>query len=96
MECVVAVAMVREITQDMSQIQDDLGVERSVLLPGFAVRILDGNCLAASEKRLSVHKQASTAPLPGKSLVVMDPERKMLVNVFPCEDVHAQERSLLE
>jgi hypothetical protein len=33
--------------------------------------------------------------LPGKSLVVYDPLLGMPVDVFPCEDGHAQERSLL-
>lgn len=28
--------------------------------------------------------------------VVMDPQRRLLVDVFPCEDGHAQERSLLK
>jgi hypothetical protein len=33
--------------------------------------------------------------LPGKALVVFDPQLGMAVDVFPCEDGHAQERSLL-
>jgi hypothetical protein len=56
---------------------------------------LDGNCLEASEKRLGAHRGVGGAPLPGKSLVVMDPQRGLLVDVFPCEDGHAQERALL-
>ena len=35
------------------------------------------------------------APLPGKALVVLDPVLKLATHVFPCEDGHAQERSLL-
>jgi IS4 transposase len=57
--------------------------------------VLDGNCLAASEKRLAVHQGVSGAALPGKSLVVFDPERRLMRDVFPCEDGHAQERRLL-
>ena len=30
----------------------------------------------------------------GKSLVVLDPALMLVVDVFPCEDGHAQERSL--
>jgi hypothetical protein len=33
--------------------------------------------------------------LPGKALVVFDPRLGLAVDVFPCEDGHAQERSLL-
>ena len=39
-------------------------------------------------------RQVSTAPLPGKSLVVLDPESRLAVDIFPCEDGHAQERRL--
>ena len=92
----VSAALVRETAQDLSQVQDALGAAPTPLLPGYSVRILDGNCLAASEKRLHVHRGVSGAPLPGKSLVVMDPQRRLLVDVFPCEDGHAQERSLFD
>jgi hypothetical protein len=34
--------------------------------------------------------------LPGKSLVVFDPQLELAIDVFPCEDGHAQERSLLD
>ena len=33
--------------------------------------------------------------MPGKALVVFDPRLGIAVNVFPCEDGHAQERSIL-
>jgi len=92
----VSAALVRETAADLAQIQDALGVKRESWLPGYDLRILDGNCLEASEKRLQVHRGVSGAPLPGKSLVVMDPQRRLLVDVFPCEDGHAQERSLLD
>jgi hypothetical protein len=34
--------------------------------------------------------------LPGHSLVVLDPELRLVVDVIPCEDGHAQERSLTD
>ena len=88
-------ALLRDTSADLSEILDSLGFQPEPWLPGYPVRILDGNCLAASEKRLAVHKNASGAALPGKSLVVMDPERRLMLDVFPCEDGHANERSLL-
>jgi hypothetical protein len=65
------------------------------LLPGYRVKILDGNCLGGSDHRLQEMRDQAAAPLPGKSLVVLDPELGLLTDVFPCEDGHAQERSLL-
>src|SRR5512143_2065720 len=34
--------------------------------------------------------------LPGHALVVLDPQAMLVADVFPCEDGHAQERSLLD
>ena len=33
-------------------------------------------------------------PLPGHALVVLDPELMLAIHMIPCEDGHAQERSL--
>jgi len=65
------------------------------LLPGFPVRILDGNHLAATEHRLAELRQIGAGPLPGQVLAVFDPDRRLLVDAFPYEDGHAQERGLL-
>lgn len=65
------------------------------LLRDYSVRILDGNHLAGTEHRLEVLRPTSNAALPGKSLAVLDPESRLIVDLFPCEDGHAQERSLL-
>jgi len=65
------------------------------LLPGFRVRILDGNHLAATEHRIKELRDIAAGPLPGQTLAVFDPDRRLIVDAFPCEDGHAQERSLL-
>jgi len=58
------------------------------------VRIIDGNHLAATERRLHVLLQSKAGPLPGHSLVVLDPALMLATHMIPCEDGHAQERSL--
>jgi Transposase DDE domain len=65
------------------------------LLPGFRVKILDGNCLAGTQHRIKELRDIAAAPLPGKTLVVLDPQLGLVTDVFPCEDGHAQERALL-
>src|SRR5208282_5103916 len=65
------------------------------LLPGYRVRILDGNHLRHTQRRLKELREINSAPLPGQALVVLDPARMLAIDVFPCEDAHAQERSLL-
>lgn len=70
------------------------GTRRSPVF-GFNAKLLDGNCIEASEHRIKELRPLSSGALPGKSLVVYDPVLRIPVDVFPCEDGHAQERSLL-
>jgi hypothetical protein len=66
------------------------------LVPGYRAKILDGNHLAATEHRIKPTRASHAAPLPGQALVVLDPATMLVVDVAPCEDAHAQERSLVE
>jgi hypothetical protein len=66
----------------------------TTLLPGYEVRIIDGNHIGATEHRLQVLRWSAAGALPGQTLTVLDPRRSLVVDVFPCEDDHAQERSL--
>jgi hypothetical protein len=58
------------------------------------VRILDGNHLSGTEHRIKELRRLRAAALPGQSLVILDPELMLMIDVLPCEDGHAQERSL--
>ncbi len=66
------------------------------LVPGYRVKILDGNHLAATEHRIKPTRASHAAPLPGQALVVLDSATMMVIDVAPCEDAHAQERSLVD
>jgi len=74
--------------------QEVLG-ERAPLVAGYRVRVIDGNHLPASEKRLAALRGFRGAALPGHSLVVYDPDTRLVVDLVPCEDAHAQERTLV-
>src|SRR5438093_1617691 len=65
------------------------------LLPGYNVRILDGNHLAGTERRLKELREVNGGALPGQALCVLDPEYLLITNVFCAEDGHAQERQFL-
>lgn len=89
--------LVRDVTGRLAAVIDQMPKgKRPPLLRGYRTLILDGNCLAASEHRIEELRQTAAGPLPGKSLVVLDPERMLALDVVLCEDGHAQERSLLE
>jgi hypothetical protein len=87
--------LVRYSAAELRPLIAQLDGERSPWLPGYRVKILDGNCIEASERRLKVLREVQAGALPGKSLVVSEPAHGLVSDVFPCEDGHAQERSLL-
>lgn len=87
--------LVRHTTAKLEPLIRQLGGQRPELLPGYRVKILDGNHLAATEHRLPELRTSTAGPLPGLCLVVLDPSLMLAIDVFPCEDGHAQERSLL-
>jgi hypothetical protein len=66
------------------------------LVPNYHTKILDGNHLAATEHRIKPTRATHAAPLPGQALVVLDPATMLVIDVAPCEDAHAQERSLVD
>jgi IS4 transposase len=68
---------------------------RPGLLPGHRVRVLDGNHLAATDRRLAVLRGHAAGPLPGQALVVYDPDAGLVTAMVGCEDGHAQERAAL-
>ena len=59
------------------------------------MKIIDGNHLAATEHRIEELRTIGSGPLPGLALVVLEPDRMLVSDVFPCEDGHAQERRIL-
>lgn len=95
METQTSRALVRDTAAEMARAVADLKGERSPWIAGYRIKVLDGNCIEATEHRLEVLRRTSAGPLPGKSLVVYDPALEMVIDVHPCEDGHAQERSLL-
>lgn len=87
--------LVRFSVAQLAPLVHALGGERRAWVPGYRVKIVDGNCLEATEHRLKELRGVAGGALPGKSVVVYDPALGMVVDVFPCADGHAQERALL-
>jgi IS4 transposase len=68
-------------------------LKRPAILPGWQLRVIDGNHLAASEKRLKALRQQRGAALPGLSLVVYDPDSELVCDMVACEDAYQSERA---
>lgn len=92
----VAAALTRHSAANLAAVVKRLGGAAPARLPGYRVKILDGNALAKTEHRLRELRAVAAGPLPGKALVVLDPALGLVIDVFPCEDGHAQERALLD
>ena len=94
LEPAVVGALVSHTAGRLGSVMDAMGGRMPPMLPGYRVRILDGNHLAATERRLAVLRGSRAGPLPGHALVVLDPALMLATDMIPCEDGHAQERSL--
>src|SRR3989442_1331925 len=96
MELGLSAALVKDSAQQAESVINQLAARRDPWLPGYRVRILDGNHLSATEHRIEELRTTWAAPLPGKVLVVLGPETGLATEVFLTPDGHAQERSLLD
>ena len=85
-------ALVRGSAERLLPVLAAVGGGNAASLPGWGLRVLDGNHLAASEKRLAPLRGLRGAALPGQSLVVYDPDLGLVVDLLACEDAHASER----
>ncbi len=68
-------------------------VDGGTILPGWRLRVLDGNHLPASEKRLAPLRGHRGAALPGQTLVVYDPDSGLVTDIVASEDAHQSERA---
>ncbi len=87
--------MIRQTAQRMAKVVHRLQPRARPRLRGYRTKIIDGNHLPATEHRIAELRKTRQGPLPGQALVVLEPDLMLATDVFPCEDGHAQERSLL-
>src|SRR6516162_1476829 len=94
-ETEVSAELVRSVADRCQALITQLGGACQPLLPGYRVKVLDGNHLAATQRRLKVARGHTAGPLPGQSLAVLDPALMLVTDLIPCEDAHTQERALI-
>jgi IS4 transposase len=95
MEPAVAEALVRHSAEKLGTLVQRMPAATDDLLPGYRLRILDGNVLTGTDRRLSALRCWLNACLPGKSLVVYEPTLGLVTDLVLCEDAYTQERALL-
>jgi IS4 transposase len=94
-EPAVSAATVQHVADRLLPVLQERNAGLAPRLPGYRMRILDGNHLAATQHRLKELRPLRSGPLPGQALVVYDPQWLLVTDVVPWEDGHAQERALL-
>jgi IS4 transposase len=85
--------LVQQSAQRLVPVVEAMGVTQS--LPGWQLRVVEGNHLPASEKRLGPLRGYRGAALPGQTLVVYDADRGLVTDIVACEDAHAHERAAM-
>ena len=88
-------SLVRHTAERLGAVIGELGGAKADPLPGYRLKVLDGNHLARTQRRIKALRDVAAGPLPGQSLVVLDWASGLASDVFLCADAHAQERSLL-
>ena len=94
-ESAVSAAIVAHSAARLRPVIGAMGAGTKPWLPGYRVRIIDGNHLTSTERRLEVLHECSAGPLPGQALVVLEPDIMLATHMLPCEDAHVQERSMI-
>src|SRR5499426_698962 len=94
-ETAVSAALVRDSAALAEPVVKALRASHPRWLPGYQIKVLDGNHLSSTDHRLKALRGTWAAPLPGQALVVLDQQRLLITDVFLNEDGHAQERRLL-
>jgi Transposase DDE domain len=91
----VSAALVRDSAALAEPVVKALRASHPRWVPGYQIKVLDGNHLSATEHRLKALRGTWAAPLPGQALVVLDQQRMLMTDVLLQEDGHAQERRLI-
>lgn len=94
-ETAVSEAMVRDSFAVAQAVLQELQACDQSWVRSKRVKVLDGNYLQATQRRISELRTLWDAPLPGRALVVWDQQTRLIENVFLTEHGLASERSLL-
>ena len=91
----VSEAIVRYSAERCGQLLTANATPRNEPLPGYRMRVLDGNVLTGTDHRLKGLRLWLNACLPGKSLVIYEPGLGLATDLVLEEDAYTQERALL-
>jgi hypothetical protein len=77
-------ALVRDTAAESGEAVHGFGGACTPWLEGYRVKVLDGNCIETTHHRLKPLRGLAAGAVPGKSLVIYDPQLEMAIDIFPC------------
>jgi hypothetical protein len=92
----IAEAVVADSARQLGAVMAQLGAGLPEPLPGYRARIVDGNLLGKTERRLKPLRGSWSRGLPGRVLAVYEPTRDLVTHAFLEADGHASERSRID
>jgi len=95
-ETSVSEAMVRSSYDKSKELQDALGFIPGEPIRGYRARLIDGNHIQKTEKRLTELRGIASAALPGTVVATYELGRGLFDRADLLENAHAQEWSVLD
>jgi Transposase DDE domain len=96
MEPGVCSALVADSAVQAGAVIDAMEARLPSWLPGFRIRVLDGNLLSKTQRRIKELRSTWAAALPGRVLAVYDQQLDLVTDVFLNPDAYDNERVLLD
>jgi hypothetical protein len=93
-EPAVSESLVRETAADLKPVIEAMDATLPGPLPGYEVRIVDGNHLSGTQHRLKELRAIGDAPLPGHTVAVLNPHVELVEDLIVCTDGHANQKPL--
>jgi hypothetical protein len=94
-EPAVCQSLVQRIADDAGALIQHLQTVRAEPIPGYRLRIADGNVLRRSERRLAELRGTDIAALPGRTVALYEYTTNLVSRLVISEDAHASERKLM-
>ena len=96
MELGVSSALVADSAAQAGAVIEAMKARLPSWLPRFRIRVLDGNLLSKTQRRVKELRQTWAAGLPGRVLAVYDQQQDLVTDVFLNPDAYDNERVLLD
>ena len=93
-EAAVSEGLVRYFYKRAKSVMAHYTIKPLVLLPGFKLRIVDGNHPRSTHRKIKKLRGLSAGPLPSSTVVVYDPQLDLPEAMLCSEDAYEQERAL--